>query len=113
MAMISAEEMEKVYQKVVTKAITDADFRKELLANPNQAIEKETGIPVPAEYRIRIIEEDPAYMGTFFLPAYTGGELSDDDMMAIAGGAACGNKGNCFGNVKVEPCGGRVCGANK
>ena len=113
MAMISAEEMEKVYQKVVTKAITDADFRKELLANPNQAIEKETGIPVPAEYRIRIIEEDPAYLGTFFLPAYTGEELSDDDMMAVAGGAACGNKGNCFGNAKFEPCGGRVCGANK
>ena len=112
---ISAEKMEQAYQQVVQKAVTDADFRKELLANPNKAIEKVTGIPVPEEYHIRIIEQDPAYQGTYFLPAFVGEEISDEDMAAVAGGVGdpCNNKGNCAGHIEIKPCAADVCGVRK
>ena len=115
---ISEEKLEQAYEQVVEKATTDADFRKELLANPNKAIEKVTGIPVPEEYHIRIIEHDPAYQGTYYLPPFVGDEVSDEDMVAVAGGAPKKKKKNgggkdCIGHIDVRPCAGDVCGVRK
>ena len=43
------EQMEETYQQVVKKAVTDEEFRKELLANPNEAIGKVAGISAEGE----------------------------------------------------------------
>ena len=82
------------------------------LANPNQAIEKATGIPVPEDYHIRIIEQDLAYQGTYFLPVFVGDEVSDEDMEAVAGGAP--KKGSsCIDHVDFKPCAADACGVRK
>ena len=80
------QEMDKVYQEMVNKAMADEGFRKELLADPNAAISKATGKEIPADYKIRIIEQDPAYQATFILPAASGEELSEDELTKMAGG---------------------------
>ena len=90
------QDMEKSYQDLLLKAVTDEGFRKELLADPNAAISKATGKEIPADYKIRIIEQDPAYQATFFLPEFAGPEVSEEELTAMAGGS-------CYANV---------CGAN-
>ena len=95
-------EMEKSYQDLLAKAVTDEAFRKELIADPNAAIAKATGKEIPADYKIRIIEQDPAYQATFFLPAFVGEEVSEEDLMAMAGGSCGGNAcaaNGCAGQV--------------
>lgn len=95
------EKMEQAYQQVVKKAVTDEGFRKELLANPNEAIGKVAGLPVPADFRIRIIEQDPAYQATFVLPVMLPEDVSDEALDAVAGGACV---------VDFSPCGADGCG---
>lgn len=97
------EQMEQAYQQVVKKAVTDEEFRKELLADPNAAIGKVAGTPVPADFRIRIVEQDPAYQATFLLPPMLSGDVSDDALEAVAGGGPCG--------INVSPCGAEACAA--
>ena len=86
------EQMEETYQQVVKKAVTDEEFRKELLANPNEAISKVAGIPV---------EQDPSYQATFLLPPMLPEDVSDEDLEAVAGG-------DCVQDVDI--CGAQGCG---
>ncbi|WP_051650258.1 NHLP leader peptide family RiPP precursor [Selenomonas sp. AB3002] len=95
------EQMEETYQQVVKKAVTDEEFRKELLANPNEAIGKVAGIPVPADFRICIVEQDPSYQATFLLPPMLPEDVSDEDLEAVAGG-------DCVQDVDI--CGAQGCG---
>ncbi|MBR0283662.1 MAG: NHLP leader peptide family RiPP precursor [Selenomonadaceae bacterium] len=97
------EQMEQTYQQVVKKAVLDEEFRKELLADPNAAISKVAGIPVPADFRIRIVEQDPAYQATFLLPPMLSEDVSDEALDAVAGGSCAG--------VDISPCGAQGCGA--
>ena len=96
------EKLQEVYNEVAGKATTDAAYRSKLLADPNAAIQELTGIELDPECKIRIIEADPSYNATFFLPAMVSTEFSADDMDAIGGGSceanACGANG-CAGQV--------------
>lgn len=83
------EQMDNAYQTVMQKAMVDAEFRSELLENPNAAISKVTGLEVDDDYKIRIIERDPAYQATFFLPDIISEEISADDLDTVVGGS-CG-----------------------
>ncbi len=96
------QEMDKVYQEMVNKAMSDEGFRKELLADPNAAISKATGKEVPADYKIRIIEQDPAYQATFILPAFSGEELSESELAEMAGGSCV------FFGCALEVCEGKA-----
>jgi len=80
------KEIDDVFVKVRGKAATDADFRKKLLADPNGAIAAFTGKDVPAGFRIKVIENDPAYMATFVVPDLVSDEISEDDLDKVAGG---------------------------
>ncbi|MCR5289633.1 MAG: NHLP leader peptide family RiPP precursor [Treponema sp.] len=108
------EEMDAAYENIVKKAAKDPAFRKELLANPNGAITSVVGKEIPSSFKIRIIEEDPAYAATFILPHFDNKALDDSDLDAVAGGVynpsasaeACGAKGcganACAGNAEVS-----------
>jgi len=91
----SKEEVNEIYVKVQRKAVTDAEFRAELLKSPKAAIEKLVGVELPESYNIKVIENDPAYAATFVLPPAIDGELSDEDLEGVAGGdnSACGADG--------------------
>ena len=93
------EEMDQAVEQVSEKARTDEAFREELLKDPNAAISKLIGKEIPESYKIRVIDQDPAYSATFVLPPMEN-ELTDAELDQVAGG-------KCTGNI----CGAEVCAA--
>lgn len=93
------EQINEIYAKVQKKAMVDADFRKELLQDSSAAIAKVAGQSLPEGFKIKVIENDPAYNATFVLPDMPAEELSDDELNQVAGGVcgidfgACAAKG--------------------
>lgn len=88
-------EMER---RIVQRSLEDDAFRQRLLADPRTAVEEELGAPLPGDVRIVAVEETPDTV-YLVLPATTqaerqGGELSDGDLEAVAGG---GWTGDCQG----------------
>jgi hypothetical protein len=93
----SQEKMNELYAKVMQKATTDEEFRKELLENPKTAIEKLTGETLPDDYKIKVLENDPNYTATFVLPDLRN-DLDVDELENVAGGACYGDGSNICGN---------------
>lgn len=103
------EKMGEVSKEIVQRATTDAEFRAKLLKDPAQVIGEVAGIPVPAEYKIRIVEVDPAYQATFMLPPMQPTAVDDASLDAVAGGA-CALDSPC--GAKSDPCAVQgLCGA--
>ena len=81
-------EMER---RLIERSLQDEDFRRVLLEDPKATVEQELGTPLPEEVQIRVVEETP---DTIYLvlpsssPLGGAGELSDQDLEAIAGGGA-------------------------
>ena len=73
--------------QVVGRATEDPEFRAHLLKNPKAAVESELGIAVPPEVKIRVVEESPAEVYVVLPPDERPGELSDDELAGVAGGA--------------------------
>lgn len=103
------EHMNQIYLNIQKKAVTDEEFRQELLANPNGTIEKVIGRKFPEGFQVKVIESDPAYNATFVLPDLAGEELEDEDLDQVAGGfsailivsacAAAIGTGSCAANA--------------
>ena len=77
------------------KARHDDAFRAELLANPRAAVEKLFNTELPPQITIKAVEEAPdTYIIGVPSKATVGefGELSDDDLEAVAGGSKAGAK---------------------
>ena len=75
---------------VAARAAQDDAFRVELLANPKAAVEKLLGSALPAHVKVQAIEEAPdTYVVAVpaRLAVGAAGELSDDDLEAVAGGS--------------------------
>ena len=80
------EKISEIYGLIQKKAITDEEFREELLANTNETIEKIAGEALPEGFQVKVIENDPAYAATFVLPPMASGELGEEELNAVAGG---------------------------
>ena len=77
-------------RRLIERSLRDESFRQRLLEDPKGAVEQELGTPVPEEVEVRAVEETPE---TVYLvlppgtpPAGRGGEISDRDLEAVAGG---------------------------
>jgi hypothetical protein len=75
---------------IVERSLEDEDFRRRLLENPKGTVDREMGIRLPEYIEVRAVEEstDTIYL---VLPSVSvvgsgGGELSDQDLDAVAGG---------------------------
>ena len=106
------EKINEVYIKVQHTAVTDEEFRQELLQDPNTAIGKMAGEELPEDFRVKVIENDPQYAATFVLPPMVSEELSDADLDAVAGGfciidGCCGAK-FCVGKGEASFCGAKA-----
>jgi hypothetical protein len=100
---ISEEQYREAWAKITATAWEDSQFKQRLLSNPKPVL-AEFGIPFPADYNVRVVEEsqDP---GTKFQITETSGgqevvmrlrnkpaavaegELSDSQLEAVAGGS--------------------------
>ena len=80
---------------VVAKAAEDAAFRQAVIDNPKAAVEKLFNQEIPAHVTFKVVQE-AADQFTIVLPhastAGAGGELSDSDLEAVAGGSKAGAK---------------------
>jgi hypothetical protein len=83
----SRAEMER---RLIQRSLEDEEFRQSLLADPKGTMEHELGSRLPDSIEVRAVEEsaDTIYL---VLPSASavgqGGELSDQQLDAVAGGA--------------------------
>jgi hypothetical protein len=84
------EDDSRLLGAVMTRASTDAEFRSELLKNPHRAVQGATGVTLPSNLRIRFVEQPSDVDALVVLPGFisTDGELSADELEAVAGGVA-------------------------
>lgn len=95
------EKINEIYMDIQRLAVTDEEFRRELLENPDAVIAKTAGEELPEDFKVNVIESDPEYAATFVLPPMLSDELDDADLENVAGGL-------CLINM----CTGQVCAAD-
>ena len=106
------EKLNELFMKVQKQAVVDEEYRKALLENPNELIEKELGEKLPDGFKINVIENDPAYAATFVLPDLMGDELEDEDLEQVAGGLSIvGGVSACAAAISISACPADVCAA--
>jgi len=87
---------------VIKRALTDAAFKAELMNGPNAAIEKATGVKIPAGMTVKIVEDSASTVHLVLPPASAGGKRLSDKELEDAAGAGSGTKvvwqpgGNCY-----------------
>lgn len=77
------------WAKIVAKSNDDIEFRKELLANPDQVM-KDYGIDVPANINVNIIEQKSANDVYMVLPVKGFEVLNDSFLKEISAGVSIG-----------------------
>jgi Nitrile hydratase, alpha chain len=84
----------EVERRLVQRSLEDEDFRQRLLDDPKAAVEQELETQLPEGAEVRVVEEsaDTIYL---VLPSASavgeGGELSDEELEVVAGGAGSGS----------------------
>jgi hypothetical protein len=73
------------YGKVVAKAWRDPAFKAKLIADP-QAVLREAGMAVPVGVTVKVVENTGTHLH-FVLPPKPTGQLSDEALDEVAGGA--------------------------
>jgi hypothetical protein len=86
----------KLEQQIIDKAMKDDSFRKHLLEDPKTAFEQESGITLPASFKITVLQEDQHNV-YLILPPFRGDvaedELSEAELASVAGGTGWGGPG--------------------
>jgi hypothetical protein len=89
-AIPTAEDLKMI---VIAKSNDDAAFRQAVIDNPKAAVEKLFNVELPAHVSFNVVQE-AADQYTIVLPHQqavgAGGELSDNDLEAVAGGSKAG-----------------------
>lgn len=85
------DKKQQIIQTVISKAWEDQKFRKELLVNPVEVIEKLTGVEVvlPEGKELIIVDQtdrSKVYVNIPAEPEIDNVELTEDQLEAIAGG---------------------------
>jgi hypothetical protein len=83
---------QEIWARVIARAWADSDFKAHLLADPNGAIEAETGVELPAGLKLRVIEEQDDE--TVLVLPKVGADLTEEVLEAISGGDGLG-QGPC------------------
>ena len=81
---MTREEHDKVKAKILAKVWTDETYKARLFANPRAAM-REVGFEVPEGIEVQVVEETEKKW-VVFLPPRPEGELSEEQLQAVAGG---------------------------
>ncbi|BAZ21331.1 nitrile hydratase-like protein [Kalymmatonema gypsitolerans NIES-4073] len=88
-------------QKLIQQAWEDETFKQELLSNSKAVYARESGQELPKDIEIEVLQEtaNKVYLvlPTNPTPAGTEGELSEEALEAVAGGA-------CIGWTPIKAC---------
>lgn len=79
---------------LISKAWKDEAFKQELLSNPKAVISRELGTQIPDNVEVKVLEETPTslYLALPVKPSIGAeGELSDEELEAVAGGSIKGS----------------------
>ncbi len=93
------EEVNELFFKCKHKAMVDKDYRAKILADPKGTIEEMAGKKMPDDFKIQVVEGDPAASMSFVLPPMTDTELSDEELENVAGGMCVQDNSACLGNA--------------
>lgn len=74
--------------RIIQKAREDAEFRKELIADPHKAIQKAFNIDVPEEIKISVFEETKDHYCLVIPVEADDAKLTDEQLEALAAGVA-------------------------
>jgi Nitrile hydratase, alpha chain len=81
----------EIERTLVQRSLEDEEFRQRLLEDPRAVVEQELETQLPEDVEVRVVEES-AQSIYLVLPSASvvgeGGEISDRDLEAVAGGAA-------------------------
>ena len=77
---------DEMLQQIVDKSALDADFRKQLLADPKATIGAELGITMPESMTIKVHESD---MQTVHLALPPDPNITEEQLEAISAGLCC------------------------
>ena len=89
---MNAEQQIDQWGQIVAKAWQDDAFKKRLVSNPSAAL-KEEGLEVPSGVQIRIVENTDTLVYLTLPARPLDGEISDDELAAVAGGMKVGGGG--------------------
>jgi hypothetical protein len=90
------EEALKTYQEIqshiIARAWKDEAYKQELLSNPKAIFEREFKVQLPVEMNVNVVEENNnnIYMVLPKRPDLPNGELSEEQLEAVAGGLTPG-----------------------
>ena len=76
----------EMLQHIVEKSALDADFRKELIADPKTSISQELGITIPESMSIEVHESD---MQTVHLALPPDPHITEEQLEAVSAGLCC------------------------
>ena len=81
----------QIEERLIEKAMKDEVFRKQLLENPKEIIEKETGVKFPADLNLRVLLETTGQVYLVLPAMHTEAfqeELSEAELESVVGGTA-------------------------
>ena len=84
---LTREEHDKVKAKILAKVWTDDSYKARLFSNPRAAM-RELGFTVPEGIEVQVVEETEKKW-VVFLPPRPDGQLSEQQLEAVAGGFIC------------------------
>ena len=105
-AAAGGEGRAELERTIVQRSLQDEEFRQRLLDDPKGTLEQELGSALPQGFEVRVVEESAETI-YLVLPSASalgegGGELSEEDLEAVAGGVGGKNTDN-------DPTCGRAC----
>jgi hypothetical protein len=88
MAEWTAELIQRTIDGLVKRSLTDAEFRKIALSNPNEAVEIISGMAPPPGVAIKFFDGSGAQIAMVLpeMPKEDASELSDAELEQVAGG---------------------------
>ena len=79
-----------IFEQILKRSATDAEFRARLVNDPTSAIEETIGVPLstlPRPINVKFIEKEAGVDAVLVLPDFVeAGSLSDAELEAVAGG---------------------------